>query len=194
MRVPADQPPKVKEAERPKVGTLRPKETAKRTAKGAIHMKREKKKVAKSKAQQPAAKKSRRSPEKNQDKAAVTKPSNKEVETAKRLSIADQPVEDAAKPEAESNVEPSVIVKQAETDKKAPIRRTSTPPLTADSDSYVRRTPVRLAKRNMDVNGEVDDTRDEVHSKDGPVKNAKDFRMTRWAEQTTKEAGDPTIV
>ncbi|KAK5686949.1 hypothetical protein LTS10_001085 [Elasticomyces elasticus] len=180
MRLPADQPPKVMETHGPTTGGLRPKETAKRTAKGVVHMKREKKKVAKSKAQQPAAKKSRRSPrlkEKNQDKAAVTKPSNKEVETAERLSIADQPVEDAVKPEAESNVEPSVIVKQAETDKKAPIQRTSTPPPTADSDSYNRSTPVRLAKRNMDANGGVDDTRDEVHSKDGPVKNAKDFRM-----------------
>ncbi|KAK4898725.1 hypothetical protein LTR27_003898 [Elasticomyces elasticus] len=204
MRLLADQPPKVVETDRPTTGGLRPKETAKRTEKGVVHMKREKKKAAKSKTQQPAAKKSRRSPrlkEKNQDKAAVTKPSSNEAKTAERLSIANQPVENAAKPEVESVVRPPVVVEPAQTDGQVivdslqiQLTRMSTPPPTTDSDSYNRSTPVRLAKRNMDANGGVDDTRDEVHSKDGPVKNAKDFRMKRWAEQTTKEAGDPTTV
>ncbi|KAK5728118.1 hypothetical protein LTR17_012218 [Elasticomyces elasticus] len=198
MRLLADQPPKVVETDRPTTGGLRLKETAKRTAKGVVHMKREKKKVAKSKTQQPAAKKSRRrSPrlkEKQQDKAVVTKPSNKEGETVDRLSIADEPVENAAKPEVESEVRPSVVVEHVQIDEQIQLKRISTPPPTADSDSYNRSTPVRLAKRNVDANGGVDDTRDEVHTKDGPVKNAKDFRMKRWAEQTTKEGGDPTTV
>ncbi|KAK3656572.1 hypothetical protein LTR56_002920 [Elasticomyces elasticus] len=234
MRLPKVQPPKVKETERPTTGGLRPRETDKRTAKGVVHLKREKKKVAKSKTQQPAAKKSRRrSPrlkEKQQDKAVVTKPSNKEAETVDRLSTADEPIENAAKPEVESEVGPSVVVEHAQIKEQVSVdslkargryalalaiatartryggfgmlnitsqiqfKRITTPPPPADSDSYNRSTPVRLAERNMDANGVVDDTRDEVHSKDGPVKNAKDFRMKRWAEQTTKEGGDPTTV